>query len=251
MTVRRFAGYRGGFGGLSTATPADVERFLVSLEVSPQSRAYYASDLAAFYRWAVRMGHTTTNPLEGRENERRPRGVPRPIATGDLTMAIQLAPPRTRTMLVLMAFAGLRASEVAELEASDIDRERGVLVVRGKGNKDRVIDMHPMVEGVLRDVKRGPVIRAAIAPYGPITPDTVSRVVSEYLRGLGINKTGHKLRHWFATETMDECGNIRVVQELLGHASPATTAVYTLVRREQSRAAVLGLSLTTDEEVPT
>jgi site-specific recombinase XerD len=243
--VTKFAAELGSEQALLKVKAPVIERWLISLGVSPQSKAYYARDLTAFYRWAVHQGLRKRNPMDGREPEKMPQHLPRPIATGDLRAALDAAHPRTRQMLVLAAFAGLRAHEIAGLDVSDIDRERGVMTIRGKGGRDRVIPLHEMVAEVLPNIRRGPVIPRLKGKGDGVTPGTVSRVVARHLKavtGSGAD-TCHPLRHWFATEALEEIGDVRVVQELLGHANLNTTAVYTKVSDARKRAAVAALSL--------
>lgn len=240
LTLTRFATWVGG--SPVDATSTQVEGWLRSLPVSPQSRAYYAKDLRAFYRWAIREGLCTSNPLDGREPEKMPRRLPRPISTSELARAVAQADPRMRTILVLAAFAGLRAAEIASLDATDIDRERGRLWVRGKGGRERFVPLHPLVAEVTANVRRGAVVQR-LDGRGGMNAASVSALAASYLRSIGINKTLHQLRHWFATEVNRKGKSLRTTQELLGHASPGTTAVYTLVDDDEKEAAVEALTL--------
>jgi site-specific recombinase XerD len=248
LTCRRFQAWLqttapGGPKVLLEAEDIDVERWLGSLAVAPHSKGQYAGDLDAFYRWAVRWRHLEQNPLADLERPKRPKRKPRPVGSSDLEVAIAAAEDRRlKTILILCAFAGLRIHEVTGLDGTDIDRDRGVLVVRGKGDKERTVPMHPLVAGVLEGHRHGPVIRSTIDGRA-ITADYAGKLVSRHMRRLGIRATAHKLRHYFGTETYRICSDLRVVQELLGHADPTTTAGYVAASEQRAHEAVAGLAL--------
>ena len=226
LTLRRFDRHLGGGDdALLQATDTEIVRWLSSLGVAPHSAAHYLGDLDRFYGWAVRWRLLEANPTTGLERAPRPTRKPRPIPTPDLAMALELADSaRMKTLLTLGAFAGLRVCEMAVLHATDVDWDNGVLTVRGKGDKERIVPMHPLVIEQLDGRRRGQIIykRGGSALH----PGTITTEVGTYLRGLGINATAHNLRHWFGTETYNACRDLRVVQELLGHTDPETTAGY-------------------------
>jgi integrase/recombinase XerC len=224
-------------------THHDIDRFLDSRDLLPQSRYRWISNLHVFYGWAIREGIATTDPTVLMDRPRLPRYQPRPIGEGDLTMAIEAAPPTMRAWLMLAAYAGLRASEIAALERSDMLDADGLVIVRGKGSKERIV---PMREDVLDAVRLTAPQRSGLVftrPDGSPWPgQKVSLYSSKYLHGLGIDATLHQLRHRFATRAYQACSDIRVVQELLGHASPTTTAVYAAWDQAKARAAVDALT---------
>lgn len=238
MTARRFTAWLGR--PLEEARPQDIVDWLWALDVSDASRSMYLADLRALYRWAAAMGHVGASPAAAIEPPARPHYFPRPIETAGLAAAIAAAPPRVYKILTLGAFAGLRVSEIARLDHTHIDRDHQALRIRGKGERHRVVPIHPRLGYLLRH-RRGPVIVSARG--GPLTSTRVTIITSEYLHGRGLDATAHQLRHWFGTETCAATGDIRAVQELMGHASPATTAIYTEVSRKRGRAAVMGIDL--------
>jgi integrase/recombinase XerC len=225
-------------------TPADIDRFLDSRKLLPQSRYRWISDLHVFYEWAIREGLTTSDPTVKMDRPRLPHYKPRPIGEGDLAMAIEAAPPMMRAWLMLAAFAGFRAMEVAALERADILDSDDLLIVRGKGTKERVVPMHEDVYHALRmhGLPRHGLVFTR--PDGSPWPDQkISLYASRYLHGLGIDATIHQCRHRFATKAYQACSDIRVVQELLGHSSPTVTAVYAAWDQERARAAVARIEL--------
>ena len=144
--------------------------------------------------------------------------------------------------VLLASFAGLRAAEIAALDACDIDHRRRALRVLGKGGKERMVPMHPDLAAALEPCRRGPVIPSR-ATGGSVRPGTISAIVAVHLRSRGIDRTCHSLRHWFGTETHQQCHDLRVVQELMGHSSIATTEVYVAWSMPVAESAVDGLSL--------
>ena len=126
--------------------------------------------------------------------------------------------------------------------ADDVLWDQRLLHVVGKGRHERLVPMHPAVVEALalvRVPRSGPVFRR---PHGgPWNPHQVSRRVSVFMSDVGIEATAHQLRHWFGSRTYAACRDLRVVQELLGHQSPTTTAVYTAFSHAEAAAAVEAL----------
>lgn len=217
----------------------------------------YAGHLSAFYGWARSQVLTRRNPVEGAAVPKRPRYLPRPIAGGPLEMAIETAEPRVRIILMLAALAGLRAVEIARLRREDvlehIDSPR--LLVQGKGNKPRAVPLSRTLAAELKRYglpKRGPVIRRLDGKTGHVSPSLVSSTANDHLHSLGITDTLHSLRHYTGTMLYKETRDIRLVQDILGHASPATTAIYAEWSREDAPAAMerLGEKTERKDEVP-
>lgn len=232
------------FAGLDTADSSDVERFLDSRELNAKSTYDWLSHLSSFYRWAIDHGHASSDPTARVPRPRLRRQLPRPIATGDLQVALEMATPMMRAWLSLGAFAGLRCVEIARLEVDDVLWHDELLRVHGKGDRERLVPMHAEIARTLRMTpmpSRGRVFRR---PRGGGYPAAqVSREVSLYFDSLGMSATAHQLRHWFGTNVYRSSRDLRVTQELLGHASPTTTAIYADWSREEGRRAIDGLEL--------
>jgi site-specific recombinase XerD len=155
---------------------------------------------------------------------------------------------RDIALVVLLARTGLRLSEVCALLRRDIRPDDSLLLVRGgKGGKDRVVDVNSEVVAALRaywrvaDAGRAPADTRPLADLpaigghdkrapllGPISPKTVERIIAGYVKQLGLGEkiTPHSFRHGFATTLVENDVNLRLVQELLGHADLSTTQVY-------------------------
>lgn len=212
-----------------TATESELADWYadISDRITPASRAVFLSHIAAYYRWMVRDYHRTDDPTVRLVRPRLQRRLPRPIGDEDLEVALELAPARVAPWLHLAAFMGLRACEIARLRGEDVRRDLAALVVNdGKGGKQRIIPLHPSVE--LRLV--GYPEHGWMFPHwnrpGPVRPHNVCHACNQYLHSLGITATLHQLRHAFATHVYQMSQDLRLTQELLGHASPTTTAGY-------------------------
>jgi integrase/recombinase XerC len=151
---------------------------------------------------------------------------------------------RDRAILELLYSSGVRVGELTGLNLGDIDLDQGVMKVRGKGKKERIVPVGRPALSALSAylVKRKELIRAGAENYleAPIfvnrrgtrlTERSVARIVEKYIRMSGVNKRvgPHTLRHSFATHLLDAGADLRVIQELLGHASLSTTQKYTAV----------------------
>lgn len=237
---------------LDEVKPEHLVAWRDGLRVSVSSVHTYVSHVRAFFRWAHDEGYMDTDPaLRLRGPRVKPRH-PRPIPEEDLRLALRLSEgqPRLRAYLVLAAFCGLRAAEIAAVMRTDIQEDGdggGFLTVHGKGEKDRVVRLPPEVLAELAPFRH---IRAEIfrRPSGkPVTPNQVTREVSAHLHGLGIDYTCHTLRHRFATRLTDLGADVRDTQHALGHASLATTTIYVSHNARRSARSVdkLGKGLAT------
>lgn len=236
--------------GLEHAGPEDVEAFLDKRNLSAKSRYDWISHLSSFYRWAIDHEHLQRDPTAQVIRPKLRRRLPRPINTGDLVTAIQMATPTMRAWLSLMAFGGLRCVEVSRLEVDDLLWDDGLVRVHGKGDKERMVPMHEDVERALRSTplpSRGRLFRRPRG--GPYPAAQISKEVSEYLSDLGISATAHQLRHWFGTNVYRTSHDLRVTQELLGHSSPTSTAIYADWSRQEAKRAVRDLTIDTQPSV--
>lgn len=232
---------------LLDAVPRDLADFL-SRPLKPESRATETTHVRRFYQWCVEEEHLEVSPARKLRRPRTPKRLPRPMNQADKELAIELAPPRIKPWLLLAAHAGLRACEVAPLEASDIWWQAPVpliIVAEGKGGHAGSIEMSPYLSEQLQ-LCRLPLSGYLFPRYdgqpGDHTPAyRVSQVANQYLHGIGITDTFHSLRHWFGTEVMRSSNNIRTAQEALRHGSIRSTELYTYVDRDDVMTAVSSL----------
>ena len=246
---------------LGDVTPAQVDGYLAWLAASSRARALAAiRGLHAFCLDERGAGRDPTGDVEG---PRVPEGVPKALTEAEVARllgAVAGDDPRAlrdRAILELLYATGIRISELAGLSIADLDSPGGVVRVLGKGSKERIVPVgryalsavaawlgpagRPrLAEG--RAGGRGDAQAMFISTRGRrMSRQAVWTVVNTAARraGLADRVTPHVLRHSFATHLLDHGADIRVVQELLGHASITTTQVYTKVSQEHLRRAYL------------
>jgi site-specific recombinase XerD len=202
----------------------EVERWLDGRPLAARARYSAISHLHAFYVWAIREGLCTADPTVLVERPKLPRCLPRPARSALVARAVGHGLAPVEVACALMAYGGLRCCEVAALTWDDV--EPGRLWLHGKGGKERVVPIARPLAVVLaqHDGQVGPIMGRRV------TPARVSQLVCAHLHQLGAGReTAHALRHAFATRLLALCGDVTVVQVALGHASLATTAIYTQV----------------------
>ena len=243
--------------GLTTVTYPELRRFLAQQATLGYARSSIARRVGAihtFYRWASARGVVDRDPaaLLGRPKvANRLPGVLRPREAAELVETPDAAEDasaferaialRDRAILELMYGSGLRVAEVAGLTVDRLDLARGRVTVMGKGSKEREVPLsdpaREALEAYLREGRRDLSDGSPSAFFNrrrrPIGTRDIRRLVGRYgERTLGgRHVTPHTLRHSFATHLLEGGADIRAVQELLGHASVATTQRYTHVSR--------------------
>jgi integrase/recombinase XerC len=257
---------RGGDVALAKLSVLDVRGQLAALfgDNGPATIARKLSSVRAFCRFLVKRGAIAANPAAAVRGPKRKRGLPRALDVDDAFRLVEapgaigrtshralsaredarhaLLRLRDTALLELLYGTGLRVSEVCALDLGDIDRGRyGVpmlLVRRGKGNKSREVPVGGAADQALIAYQPA---RAQLAATGSalfvnaagqrLTPRSVQRMVKRWriAGGVHADATPHSLRHSFATHLLDEGVDLRAIQELLGHASLASTQIYTKV----------------------
>ena len=226
---------------------------------SPSSVARLVVSLRALYRFLLREGRVDTDPTAGLGVPKLPRSLPKAIPLEDVERLIELPDTsplgrRDKALIEVLYGTGLRISELAALDVDDIDLDGGTLLVRaGKGNRSRVVPVGRAARKAVADyltvtraelVKKGSTRssqdRSALflnARGGRLSRQGCWKILKGYARtgGMEDKVSPHTLRHSFATHMLDAGADIRAVQELLGHASLATTQVYTLVSDQRLR----------------
>lgn len=228
---------------LRDVTPDDLDRWrdVVAARVSVASLKTYVCQVRAFYQWATRAGHVPADPSTELLVPRVARGRPRPIDEDDLAMALQCARGDVLVWLVLAAFCGLRAGEIAGLGHDALQRTGHgyTITVDGKGGKERTVPCPAEVAALLRPLLRtkgGAVFRTSTGR--PVDSRHLSGATSKFLASIGIHATLHQLRHRYGSAMYETSGqDLRLVQELLGHADPTTTTIYVRASAARGRAA--------------
>jgi integrase/recombinase XerD len=263
--LRRYVAFceRRGIDRADDLDAAALRSFVASISASthgPDETPYASSSVVrtlsavrSFHRFLVREGVTERDPSADVRRPRLPRSLPKPIPLADVERLLEApddATPtglRDRAILELLYGAGLRISELTALDVDDVDLDVGAVRVLGKGGKERDVPIgrhaRDAITGYLvrgRPSLSGPRTRGALflnTRGGRLTRQSCARLLGTHARAAGVERrvTLHGLRHSFATHLLEGGADVRVVQELLGHASVATTQVYTLVTREHLR----------------
>ena len=247
----------------STILQADVNRirgFLTRLDENQYSSATMARKIAtlrSFYRWIDRTGLIAVNPMllirTPRQNKRLPKAidviqVEKLLAAPDDS---DLLGARDRAILETLYSTGIRVSELVGIDRRDIDLAGELIMVRGKGKKERIVPLGSHALAALRhyiamlrsDPRAADHADDSDAPLfinkhgGRLSTRSVRRKVSKYLAKAGLDSdiSPHTLRHSFATHLLDNGADLRSVQELLGHQSLSTTQVYTHLTTKRLR----------------
>jgi integrase/recombinase XerD len=248
------------------AASKDVTAYLERLRAGrpPASKPYQPSTVGrmlvsvrSFYRFLAQEGELESDPTLTVGVPRRMRSLPKAIPLVDVerlleSTAADLLGRRDRAILEMLYGAGLRISELVDLDVDDVDLTKGlVLVVKGKGSKSRQVPLGRAAQRAVEDylgsgrpalARRAQVksSRGALflnARGGRLSRQGCWKVLKGRAEAAGLDRTvsPHTLRHSFATHMLDGGADIRVVQELLGHASLTTTQVYTLVSDSRLR----------------
>jgi integrase/recombinase XerC len=206
------------------------------------------SSVRGFYRWLIRMNLRLDDPTSALRNLKVPHSLPVFLWEGEMADFAELPeekkilwPSRDKALILVMYSAGLRVSEAAYLSLGVLERDLSGARVLGKGNKERYVFFSDDAQKALADwllVRRGcipaerPTDRLFINKRGgPISVGGLRWIIGRYAEQSGLQKNvhPHALRHSFATHLVNSGCDVRVVQELLGHASLSTTQRYTHV----------------------
>jgi integrase/recombinase XerC len=234
---------------LATLSLADFRAYLARLkseELESRSRARKLSALRSFFRFAERNGHFTNTAFAALRTPKLPRALPRPLsveqarATTDYSLAFadDWTGIRDRAVLTLLYAGGLRISEALSLTPELFDV--APLRITGKGGKQRLVPLLDQVRTVVSAYRSacpftlsptGALFRGTKG--GPLSPRIVQLLMEKLRSALVLPDTAtpHALRHSFASHLLGNGADLRVIQELLGHASLSTTQVYTDVNR--------------------
>ena len=218
----------------------DVKEWLKAQhDLAPATRRCRVSKLRGFIAWLIDEGHLDTSPAAGLlKSVRQPRSVSRALSHEDIRRLFAALPDaRAEAIVWLMYGNGLRCCEVANLELGDWDRDAETILVNGKGGHQRVLTVPDECGDALRrylagaPTTAGPIVRSYRTGLD-LSADTISGLVSDWMRAAEIKRSNrdgvsaHALRHTAASELLEACNDLRVVQEFLGHEHLQTTAIY-------------------------
>jgi integrase/recombinase XerC len=238
---------------VNKAVMRDYLGYLIDQRVAKVSLARKLSAIRSFYRYLLRENIIERNPTELTVSPKLERHLPEFLTIEEAAALIGMPDvstalgQRDRAILELFYAAGVRVSELAGLNMGQMDLDSRQIRVMGKGNKERVVIIGlPAVEALDAYIRQarpqlaGKESRDAVFlnyKGGRLTDRWVQEMILKYARAAGLTKKVHPhlLRHTFATHLLDGGADLRVVQDLLGHASLSTTQIYTHVTQTQAR----------------
>ncbi len=240
----------------SQITPSLLRAYLQHLQeigLARASRARKTATLRSFFAFLVRQALIPISPAVGLRTVKTGRRLPKFLRDDQMTMLLAAPDPasplglRDRALLETLYASGMRAGELVALSLEDVDFDEGVIRVIGKGDKERVTLIgREAVQALNRYFRKGrPLLMTAqtadhgavfVNRYGGRLSDRgVRKMFTRYCEAAsaGMKITPHVLRHTFATHLLANGADLRLVQELLGHSSLATTQMYTHVTTER------------------
>lgn len=228
------------------ATTAELRDWLDTCDIEARARYAYVSHFACFWTWALREQLATGDPTKRLTRPKLRIGLPRPIARDDLKLLVEQAVSAELRAMILLGANGLRCIEIAGLDGPDVMEYQTppcIVVVHGKGDRPRVVPIgHQLIDALREHVvpHTGPVFVGIDGKRLP--PWKVSHILRDHMHACGVQASAHQLRHAYATEVYRRSnGDLRMTQELLGHSSPSTTAIYTAWAQDKAAAVVADL----------
>jgi site-specific recombinase XerD len=265
-----------GIAALAEIRTPDLRRFIAdeaSRRPSPSSQTQTVAALRSFFRFCVESEFLESDPAHVLRTPKKREALPDVLNRGERNRLLD-APAqegvwkrlhagkvqRDSLLLALLAFGGLRRSELLGLDVYDVDLERRLIRVRkAKGGRHRVVPIHPGLIPLFvayLQVRPGSNDDALfLGVHGKrLSANILAQTFRRYTDAAGVSKhkcvTPHTLRHVFATELLDAGANLRQIQELLGHKHLDSTQRYTRVNAHQLRGAIKRLQWSTDDRAP-
>ncbi|HWX50300.1 MAG TPA: site-specific tyrosine recombinase XerD [Roseomonas sp.] len=247
------AGFLRGRGTrLAEAAPDLLRAYLARLTdagLSPRTAARRLAALRQFYRFLAREGVRPDDPTELLDSPRQPKSLPKALRAAEVTALLEAAGrlpgrrgPLAVALLELLYSSGLRASELVGLPAGALTADSPLILVRGKGNKERLVPISGRARAAalaLQDPEKpSKWLFPSYGASGHLTRQSLALLVKEAALAAGLDPervSPHVLRHSFATHLLEGGADLRALQMLLGHADIATTQIYTRVMEERLR----------------
>lgn len=230
---------------LENIKPIDIRKYVAMLNskgLSGKSIARCLSSWRGFFNYLVHQAQFKHNPVVGIKAPKTAKTLPKPLSKEQAKQLVNIDPTddlavRDHAILELFYSSGLRLSELVNLDIDDIDFNEGTLEVTGKGNKTRIV---PFGEHAQKALQQWLALRSTFAKNHDdavfmskqgqrISGRAIQYRIKQWSikQGVNANLHPHMLRHSFATHVLENSGDLRAVQEMLGHANISTTQVYT------------------------
>jgi len=222
--------------GLDQANEDELRAYLHRRDpksLSPTTRRNYRTILNGFYEWATANSVLWSNPIAGIETPKVSDRLARTAENEQVQWLVTQAREPYRLWAILAAFGNLRCIEIARLAREHVTAD-AIMILRGKGNRPRVIPTHPLLWETVQPLPNGP-----LAVH---TARQISRLFWNYCHRHGFTDlSAHRLRGWHATQGYAATGDLLAVSRNMGHKNPRTTAGYIRTSSSQARAVVDGL----------
>lgn len=239
----------------------DIRAYLAEIQLKNYSRVTISRKIAAirtFYRYLYREKLIKANPVDNIKTPRKIKSLPKFLSDDEVENILEEVKTETpsgfrdKTIIEMLYATGMRISELCNLNFSDLNLENQEITVFGKGGKERIVLISNRAKKYLIEYIEN--VRSKLATTLPVTDNSpvfinntgfrlqqrsVHRALSNIAKGLNIQKgvSPHIFRHSFATRLLENGADLRIVQELLGHASISNTQIYTHVSTERLRQA--------------
>lgn len=241
-------------------TEQDLHQLLASIHdmgISPRSQARMIAGMRSFFKFMKMEGYIEADPSELIESPRLGKHLPDVLSIEEIDAMIAAIPAdkeeslRNHAIVETLYGSGLRVSELVEARISRLSLDDALLIVEGKGSKQRIVPMSPASVSLIRDYlpqrdrlkikKEGEDIIFLNRRGAPLSRVMVFYIIRDLAAAAGIQKTvsPHTLRHSFATHLLEGGANLRAIQEMLGHESIATTELYLHLDRSRLRRELL------------
>jgi len=243
----------------ATVTTESIRTYLHWLDRKQEKSTSMARKLASlrsFFRYLQREGMVGLNPAEALKTPKQPKHLPRVLTKDDAAALMEFPADqadgslRDRALLETLYSTGARVSELVGINLDDLRSTEGLVHLRGKGRKERIVPIGTVALQAIQDYlnqqrptkSRDLTAKTTLASLpvfrnsrgGRLTTRSVARIVARYSNRLtGGSVSPHTLRHSFATHLLDEGADLRSIQEMLGHASLSTTQKYTHLATSQ------------------
>ncbi|MGH7205358.1 MAG: tyrosine recombinase XerC [Nitrospiraceae bacterium] len=254
--LRQFCSFMSTFRPAAAAlSPDDVDPFAIRsylawLDRRGEKKSSLARKLAtlrSFYRFLTEEGRAGQNPAAEVRTPKQPQHLPRVLNKDDADALMEfpegdtMLSMRDRAILETLYSTGARVSELVGMNLDDLNLSDGLVRLRGKGRKERLVPVGAVAVEAIKDYHAAlqhsapePIPAFQNSRGGRLTARSVERIVAAYSSRLpGGRVSPHALRHSFATHLLDEGADLRAIQEMLGHASLGTTQKYTHLATDQ------------------
>lgn len=255
-SVQRFAVYCDKHQTtLKQADTPTINAFIASLELKPSSLIPILSALRRYYQFLIYRGIIKQSPAKAVPSPKRTRFERPQFGVEDIAALLRATPSgpigvRNRAIMTLLYATGIRCSEAAHIKLIDVDLDNKLLRIFGKNAKERLAPINDIAMDCLQTyLSLRPLLfsEGHSSPYifitkvqnhSPLNRNTIWKIVKNAAKkaGLGDEFTTHNLRHCFATHMVQHGANLRVIQELLGHAQLSTTQIYTQLDKDHLKA---------------